>query len=245
MNRPIKVNGSTMNPLDAIVKATQMPKALAQELQEEKDLNTSLETSDSQAEDRPVLLDGYIDNRLRSDKPITFLSFIDDLRRLWEAAGKDGLFIRNKPKDEEMQLPTITYRTIRRILNEQFKDKKPRYRTTIRNPYMNGEYVELYGQIFDVWVEFCVYSNTAEQADQLVMELEDFLQTYAGHFKQSGVQEILFHSQGEDEVLTESRIAVAKRKILYTIRFEKIIVRFLNEIQQIAVQANLRKEGDI
>lgn len=231
---------SMVNPYEVFKKAHSMPTSLQEEMQE--DANESLDRS--QANDgRAPLMDAYIDNRLRSDKPITFLSFIDDLRRLWEAAGKQGRFVRQQPAKEEAVYPTITYRTIRREINSSFKDLKPRYRGVIQHPHIEGEYIELYGQIFDVWVEFCVYSQGAEEADELAMELEEFLQTYAGFFKANGVQEILFHAQGEDEVLTEGRVVVAKRKLLYTMRFEKIIVRFLNEIQQIAVQANIHHQG--
>lgn len=232
---------SIVNPLDVIKKANEIPNSLKEEMDDD---NTSLNSSQA-TDGREPLLDAYVDNRLRSNKPITFLSFIDDLRQLWEAAGKPGKFVRNMPLKDDAEFPSVTYRIIRRQLNDSFKDLKPRYRGMIRNPYMNGEYVELYGQIFDVWVEFCIYSKSAEEADELTMELEEFLQTYAGFFKANGVQEILFHAQGEDEVLEEARIGIAKRKLLYTMRFEKIIVRFQNEIQQIAVQANLRKEGEI
>lgn len=229
------------NPFAFIKKAQEMPASLKQEFQ---DSNTSL--GQSQANDgRAPLTDAYIDNRLRSNKPITFLGFVDDFRKLWEAAGKTAKIVRNSPLKEDVDFPTITYRIVHRKLSEGFKDLKPRPRGTIRHPYMEGEYIELYGQMFEVSVEFCVYSLSAEEADELVMELEEFLQTYAGFFKKNGVQEILFHSQGEDEVLTEGRVGAAKRKLLYTMRFEKLIVRFLNEIQQIAVQAKLHSfEGE-
>lgn len=203
-----------------------------------QDMNTSLDKREPK-DRRGPLTDAYIDNRLRSNKPITFLGFIDDLRKLWEAAGKPGKIIRHSPLKEKAEFPVITYRVTRRLLNQDFKDLKPRYRTTIRHPHIQDEYVELYGQIFDVWVEFCIYSKSAEEADELVIELEDFLQTYAGFFKKNGVQEILFYAQGEDEVVNKGRVDVAKRTLQYTFRFEKIITRFLNEIEQIAVQAKL------
>jgi hypothetical protein len=242
MNQQVPKSIMNPNPYDFIKKSQEMPISLQQEMAE-KDENESLDTGQAQ-DDRAPLLDAYIDNRLRSDKPITFLSFIDDLRRLWEAAGKDGHFVRQSPSKKEADFPVITYRVVKRVVNKDFKDFKPRYRSTISHPDIKDEFIELYGQIFDVDVEFCLYTPSAEVADELTVELEEFLQTYAGYFKRNGVQEVMFHSQGEDEVLTEIRVPVSKRKLLYTMRFEKIIVRFLNEIQQIAVQANLRNEGE-
>jgi hypothetical protein len=230
------------NPYHVVKMAQEMPAQLQQEM--EVDLNTSLDLREIR-DGRGALLDVYVDKRLRSDKPITFLEFVDDLRKLWEAAGNTAKIVRSMPLSDDAQFPTITYRILGRELNLDFKDIKPRMRGIISHPYIDGEYVELYGQIFDITVEFAVYSMGAEEADQLVLELEEFLQTYAGFFKQNGVQEILFKSQGEDEVLTTGRVGAAKRTLLYTMRFEKLIVRFLNQIEQIAVQANLQSEEEI
>jgi hypothetical protein len=230
------------NPYQMIKDLNKMPTVLQQELIGDNE-NTSLEKVQPY-DNRDPLMDAYIDNRLRSDKPITFLGFIDDLRKLWTAAGHKAPIIRQHPSDQDAKFPSITYRMVRRVVNGEFKDLKPRHRSTIKHPYIDGEYVELYGQIFDVWVEFCIFSLSAEEADELVIEFEEFLQTYAGYFKRNGVQEIAFHSQGEDEVTKEARVDASKRKLNYTMRFEKIIVRFLNEIQQIAVQANLHHEGE-
>lgn len=223
------------NPYEVIKQAHSMPETL----QNQEELsNTSLDHRRSK-EMRRAISDAYIDNRLRSDKPITFLEFIDDLRKLWEAAGNKGKIIRQNPLKEKSSYPTITYRLLGREINDTFKDIKPRYRTTIRHPDIEGEFIELYGQVFDIPVEFCVYSTSAEEADELVIQFEDFLQTYAGFFKRNGVQEILFKKQKEDEVINEGRVYVSKRTLIYTLRFEKIVTRFLNEIEQIAIQAKI------
>jgi hypothetical protein len=186
--------------------------------------------------------DPYLDNRLRSDKPITFLGFIDDLSRLWKMAGKRGRIVREAPFHDDAEFPVITFHTIRRLINPQFKDIKPRYRTTIRHPYIPGEYVELRGQIFDVWVQFNVYSASAEEADELVEELDDFIQMYKGFFKKNGVQEITFFAQETDQVITDYRFPIAVRPIQYTLRFEKITPVFLNQIDQIITQATIQPQ---
>lgn len=231
---------SNLNPYDLLKRSQEMPESLKLELKED-DKNTSLETR--KVEDgRSPLLDAYIDNRLRADKPITFLGFIDDLRNLWESAGKKGEIIRKRPLKEDSKLPAITYRLKKRTLNDQFKDIKPRYRGTIKHPYINGEFVQMYGQMFDLLIEFSIYSTSAEEADELVIELEEFLQLYAGHFKKNGVQEILFYEQGEDDVVEEQRVDTPSRSLLYVMRFEKLIIKLLNDIQQISVQANIHSE---
>ncbi|MCY9186589.1 hypothetical protein [Bacillus halotolerans] len=232
---------SNINPYGLLKKSQEMPESLKLELKED-DQNTSIEKKEIE-DGRAPLLDDYIDSRLRADKPITFLGFIDDLRHLWEAAGKRGEIIRHNPLKKDSNMPAITYKLKKRTLNEQFKDIKPRYRGTIRNPYINGEFVQMYGQIFDLLIEFSIFSSSAEEADELVIEFEEFLQLYAGYFKKNGVQEILFCEQGEDNVVEEQRVDTPTRSLLYVMRFEKLIVRLLNDIQQVSVQANIHSDG--
>ncbi|MCD7910959.1 hypothetical protein KC480_05395 [Bacillus velezensis] len=227
------------NPYELLKQSQEPSESLKQELREEE-INSSIEKKNHR-DNRGPLLDAYVDNRLRSDKPITFLGFIDDLRRLWKAAGKRGEIIRKRPLKENSNMPVITFSLKKRTLNEQFKDIKPRFRGTINHPYINGEYVELYGQIFDLLIEFSIYSSSAEEADELVIEFEEFLQLYAGYFKKNGVQEILFFEQGEDDVVEEQRVDTPSRNLLYKMRFEKIIIKLLNDIQQISVEANIHE----
>jgi len=191
------------------------------------------------------VIDPYLDNRLRSDKPITFLGFIDEFKKLWSLAGKEAEFIRQQPFHQDMNFPIITYHTLRRMVNRDFKEIKPRYRTTIRHPYIPDEYVELKGQIFDVWVQFDVCSTSADEADLLVEELDDFIQTYRGYFKKNGVQEITFFAQETDIVDNSLRFPIAVRPVQYTFRFEKITPIFLNQIEQIVAQATAVKPQEL
>jgi hypothetical protein len=183
--------------------------------------------------------DPYLDDRLRSDRPITFLQFVDELRRLWKDAGKKGDIVRQFPIHEDVQYPLITYRLLKRVVNPNFKERKPRLRDIIRHPYAPDHFIELYGQIFDVLVEFKIYSLSQEEADELVIEFEDFLYLYTGFFKKKGVQEILFYAQEEDEVITKDKYSVAVRTLQYQMRLEKVTPRFLNQIQDLAVQASI------
>ncbi|EOO44557.1 hypothetical protein [Bacillus cereus] len=223
---------SNPNVYSVIKEAQDMPPELKGEIEAYKD---SLKKIDELS----LYEDPYIDNRLRSDKPITFLSFVDDLQKLWKEAGLSGEFIRYSPIKEDAVFPRITYRVVERKINQDIKDIKPRHRGTIRHPYRDGEYVNLYGQVFDVAVEFVVYSESAEEADEMILDLEEFIQNYTGFFKKNGVQEILFDSQGADEVIQNQRINIAKRPMYYKMRFEKITVKFTNEIRQVQVASTI------
>lgn len=223
---------SNIDPYLAIQQAQSMPSYIKEELE-------SYESSLRKNNEILPEEDPYIDNRLRSNKPITFLSFVDELQQLWSNAGQPGEFIRHSPLKEEAEFPCITYRVMKREVSKDFKDIKPRHRGTIRHPYRDGEYVELYGQIFDLIVEFVIFSKSAEEADEIVLDLEEFIQTYTGFFKRNGVQEILFDSQGTDEVVQNQGINLAKRPMYYKMRFEKITVKFLNEIQKVQVVSKI------
>ncbi|HDX9673985.1 TPA: hypothetical protein ROY08_001242 [Bacillus cereus] len=217
----------------SVIKQTQdMPAHIKSEIE-------AYEDSLKKLEELSLHEDPYIDNRLRSDKPITFLSFVDDLQRLWKEAGLPGEFIRYSPIKEDAAFPRITYRVVERKINQDIKDIKPRFRGTIRHPYRDGEYVDIFGQVFDLAVEFVIYSESAEEADEMVLDLEEFIQNYTGHFKKNGVQEILFNSQGSDEVIQSQRINIAKRPMYYKMRFEKITVKFINEIRQVQVASKI------
>lgn len=184
-------------------------------------------------------LDPYIDDRLRSDKPTTFLGFIDDLRKLWKAAGHKADIIRFRAQKEVEDFPVITYRIKKRLPHPQFNELKPRYRTTINHPYRPNEKVELYGQVFKVIVEFGVFSPSDDEADEITILLEEFINDYKGFFKRQGVKEIYFLEQDEDQIYTGFHVPVAKRTLYFDMHFEKVTPRYLNQIEQLAVQANI------
>ncbi|WDI05128.1 hypothetical protein PUW25_25305 (plasmid) [Paenibacillus urinalis] len=182
--------------------------------------------------------DPYLDNRLRADKPITFLGFIDEMNKLWKRAEKKGSIKRHFPVKDEAEVPLITFRLIGRVIDPDYKDRKPRLRAQIHHPYVPGEIVELWGQMFLFTIQFDVHALTAEEADELAGELEDFIFMYKGYFKQNGVHELTFLQQLEDQVSSDTRVNVPIRPIQYIMRFEKITPKFLNRIEQIAVRTN-------
>lgn len=178
--------------------------------------------------------------RLTSDKKTTFLDFIDDMRGLWVKQGEDLCnIVRAFPNDKEAELDIITFRLINRKINQEFKDYKPRLRTTLPHPHREKETIQVYAQVFDLLVEFKVLTSTAEKADMLVTEFDDFIQRYTGHFKQAGVQEILFVQQLEDQVNTFNRIEKHMRPLQYNIRLERLTVKYENELEHISLQAKI------
>lgn len=166
--------------------------------------------------------------------------FVDDLRELWQKAGRPGDIIRDTPFNEEAEFPRITYKVLRRLRNSDFKDIKPRYRTTIEHPYEPGNFIELWGQIFDVYVEFQIFAKTQTEADEVMEEFEEFINLYKGTLKDRGVQDITFYAQGEDKASEIGRMQLAIRTLQYTVRLEKLTPKVLNDIQQIGLGVSVR-----
>lgn len=170
----------------------------------------------------------------------TITGFVDDLIQLWRKAGRPGEIVRDMPLNEEIKLPRITYRILRRLRNSDFKDIKPRFRQMVPHPYEPGNFMELWGQVFDVYIEFAFFAATQTEADELMEEFEDFIQLYKGTLKDRGVQEIMFYAQDEDEVIQVGRLEMAVRRLQYTVRLEKLTPRVLNDIQQVGIAASVR-----
>lgn len=183
-------------------------------------------------------------DRVLAEKSTNFIGFIDDLRKLWDAAGKPGDIKRKAPKSDEEKFPIITYRVLKRIPHPSFKEIMPRYRDMANHLERNGEYVEVYGQVQQAFVEFKIYSQSDEEADELMSDLEEFLYFYRGYFKRRGVKDILFSSQESDETDTKFHVPIATRTLIYDIHFEKVVPRYINQIRQVAVQANIHEELD-
>lgn len=180
-------------------------------------------------------------DRSRSVKGSSFLDFIDELRRLWTASGRDVKIVRKSPKSDDESFPVITYRILKRYPHPSFKEKKPRFRGMAPSVEIPGDTVEVYGQIFQVFVEFKVYSVSDEEADEIAEDLEDFIYLYSEHFKKNGVKEIYFEEQSLDSTSNKFHVPVAERTLVFDMQFEKITLRYLSQINQVAVQANIDK----
>lgn len=186
----------------------------------------------------------YVDDRLKSDKATTFLGFVDDLRKLWQTAGNPGDIVRHNNQKDSGDHPIITYRIKHRLPHPSFKETKPRIRQTIDHPYRPNEKVELYGQVFQVIVEFNIFSPSDDEADEITVQLEEFINGYKIFFLPQGVKDINFLEQGEDTTYNEYSVPLAKRTIYFDMQFEKVLPRYLNQIDQLAIQASILNKSN-
>lgn len=186
--------------------------------------------------------------RLKADKGSSFLEFIDDLRDLWiQRYGRTeehlvDIVRKNATRKEDNRDVAITYKVMERTISPDFNDVKPKYRTRMVHPLRSDQHVEIYGQMFDMVIEFAIQGRTNEEADEIMEQFEDFITIYTSFFTRSGVQDIRFLRQLEDQTIRENEGERHMRTLLYTIRIERVTFKYLNEISHIELQAKLYKQ---
>lgn len=192
--------------------------------------------------------EGVYVRRLRADKGAKLLDFIDDMRELWRKRfGKNpenlvDIVRKSATRVEDRKDTTVTFKVINRVISDDFKDVKPKYRTEMPHPLRPDQHVQIFGQMFDITMEFGIHSRTHESADKIMEEFEDFLEDYTQYFTRSGIQDIRFVRQIEDTSIRNGEGETHSRTLLYLIRVERIKFKYLNEINHIELQAKLYKQ---
>lgn len=192
--------------------------------------------------------EGFYVRRLRADKGANLLDFIDDMRELWRKRfGKNpenlvDIVRKNATRVEVNQDVTITFKVLKRTISGDFKDVKPKYRTEMAHPLRPDQHVKIFGQMFDIVIEFGIHARTHEDADKTMEDFEEFLEDYTQYFTRSGIQDIRFMEQLEDSSIRNNEGEIHSRTLLYLIRVERIKFRYLNEIKHIELQAKLYKQ---
>lgn len=112
---------------------------------------------------------------------------------------------------------------------------KPRHREEIidKEPGKDRKGI-IYGQLFDCYVLFTVYSYDYKIADIIMDKFEDMIFSYKGYIKDNGIAEMLFKEQLEDD--TETIVKEQKfsnRRLLYYVEIEKLTVIFRETIEKV------------
>ena len=106
------------------------------------------------------------------------------------------------------------------------------------DPNQPNKTILIYGQKFDYIIEFSIWCATNESANKLMNEFEDTLIIYKGDLMRSGVQNILFNQQLEDNSESSSRVKLAHRTLLYQVRLEKLTSVSSSKLNMITVRVN-------
>ena len=140
--------------------------------------------------------------------------------------------------------PTITW-TVRSVepgsLGRVFdskKEYKPRLRESVKDPFVMGHTVEIYGQFFDNIVQFDSWSNDPRTSDRLIRWFEQFMRLKAGNLIQNGLSQVLFFKRTEDEYNKTWRQAFSVRGSQYYLRTEQLEAVYSKDILSINIKVD-------
>jgi hypothetical protein len=174
----------------------------------------------------------------------SYYEFISGLQQLWQQAGHLAKIFRKDSADNllEENLPCIVYHLIDRVPFQGKgvrPERRPQRRGYINHPDNPDKFVEVFGQMFSMTVEFTVCSLNANEADDLVGEFEDFMYLYNMHFQNQRIIQLNFLKQLEDKIDTRNSKRVHMRPLQFVITYERRSHRILNPIQNLGVKAQI------
>lgn len=159
--------------------------------------------------------------RLKADGCLNFREAMTLIKSLVELAIPEVTFMSAYAKGTEPDLnrnPVITYKVIRR----QPADKEIKMRP--REFLSDGENgIQIYGQRFDYQVEFAIWGSTNDEVDEVLDKFEDMINIYRGNLMKSGIQQIIFMEQLNDDP-DEWKKKLICRPLHYLIRFERLTI---------------------
>jgi len=141
--------------------------------------------------------------------------------------------------------PTITWTvksvepgSLGRVFDSK-KEYKPRLRESVKDPFVMGHTVEIYGQFFDNIVQFDSWSNDPRTSDRLIRWFEQFMRLKAGNLIQNGLSQLLFFKRTEDEYNKTWRQAFSVRGSQYYLRTEQLEAVYSKDILNIDINLDV------
>lgn len=160
------------------------------------------------------------------DKVVT-LTLSDEKVSFIPDEGKTD-FISN---DKKLDNPFINYRVMQRIPK---KERKPRFRESKKEMAQDSiRNAEIYGQTFSCLLQFNIFANDWNTAEDILEKFEDAMFMYSGYFKKNGVSEILFEKQYTDSFFESTRQVLSIRNVVYYVEIEKLTVIMEENIKEI------------
>ena len=145
--------------------------------------------------------------------------------------------------------PTIVYALLRKepgsIGKQPFapqKMYKPMFRERLKpQTKSSGKTWEMYGQWFDILVEFGCFTTDNRSADLLVDWFEEFIRQYTWVLKLNGVQEILYWQRTRDTAVTKWRQDLISRTVQYFFRIEEILPEVRKDLIGLDIHIDLER----
>lgn len=141
----------------------------------------------------------------------------------------------------DLTTPIITYKTKSKLPGRfnNTSEIRPRYRSDIEiantNLPIEAKFIEIYGQMFDYYVEFEIWAEDGEEADEVASKFQEFIFKYTGYFIGLGVDRIYFEELNSDESSGKWRTDLINRTIIYHIRIDEIVAIKVPTIEEITI----------
>ena len=147
--------------------------------------------------------------------------------------------------------PTITWTvksvepgSLGRVFDSK-KEYKPRLRESVKDPFVMGHTVEIYGQFFDNIVQFDSWSNDPRTADRLVRWFEQFMRLRTANLIQQGLSHSFFFKRVEDSYDRTWRQAFAVRGTQYYFRTEQLEAVYSKDILNIDINIDVQQKDPV
>ncbi len=186
--------------------------------------------------------------RLKADGNLSYLQFIELVRRLWENSYPEIPLVSNYG-GAYASYPCIAYgMELKRPHNQE---PKLRYRDKTLGE--DGKYYIIEGQKFQNVVSFAIMTEAdrgkikgddqeyigAEVADRIIEIFEDFMLEYTPVFKRLGAQEFVYARRLADSEINMDQTDVVKRTVTYLLTTEKLVATAVDRIEKITTDIRL------
>jgi hypothetical protein len=180
--------------------------------------------------------------RLKAEGNLSFLSFIEIVKMLWENSYPDIPIVATFG-GKFAKYPCIAYGTELKRAHSQ--EPKTRYRERVLGD--DNVYYIVEGQRFQNIISFAVMVEAnagqldgdiqryegAEVADRIIEIFEDFMMEYTPVFKRLGASEFVYARRMSDTEINMDQTDIIKRMVTYMLTTEKIVVSAVGRIEQI------------
>ena len=177
-----------------------------------------------------------------ADKKLSISQFFAMLKNMIKKTNKDWQIIPeagiNTSVSDENNTPIITYKIHKRVSGER-SARKPQKKQSYENTNQEKGMIVEYSQRFESIIEFGIYGNTYEEADDTREKFEEFLIDYLGHFRKQGVLELVFEEQTEDEAIEIRGQDLSKQTLRYFLRTQVVRKSTRSTIEKIETDLSL------
>lgn len=146
---------------------------------------------------------------------------------------------------KDMVTPIITYKVKSKVPG-RFKsasERKPRLRDRIiiknTNLPIDGETLDIWGQMFDYFVEFEVWGKDGKEADDIANRFQSFINKYKSVLVEAGANRFLFEELTSNDDQDRWRTDLRCRSIVYHIRIDEVVSASIPSIENISLETFL------